>query len=195
MKPAHFLGSALTLALLAAASGAHGQSSVVPPQSFGVAAIEGLGPGAQTTTLTAMPPSLCAVGLQARHLAYGDVMEAGSKRPKGRGQRLHLTFTSPDTRTIASATVNVYGWDRAGVVTAGAESSGTKTRAEAVRKLNVILAAGQGRAASADVWAPNLNSVTSIELLSITFTDLSTWTPAAGHVCRVAPDPLMLVSQ
>lgn len=191
MKPAHFLGSALVLALLTVPSGAGAQRNAAAPQSFGVAGMS----GAQFTSLTAMPPSPCAVGLQARHVAYGNVMEAGAKQPKGPGQRLHLAFTSPDSRTIAGATVNVYGWDRPGVETARSESSAKGARSEAVRTVTVRLPATEGRAAAADVWVPNLNSVTSIDLLSITFRDGSTWTPAAGHVCRIAPDPLMLVSQ
>jgi hypothetical protein len=45
------------------------------------------------------------------------------------------------------------------------------------------------------VWAPGLTAVVSIELMSVKYSDGSTWTPAQGKTCRVAPDPLMLVTQ
>lgn len=184
MKLAHFSGLALMLALPLA----NAQSSVPVPQSYGVAGMEKI--GVETSLLTAMPPSSCAIGLQAKHLADGDMMKTGAAHRKGPGQRLHLSFTSPDSRNIASATVNVRGWDHAGVATTSAESP-----AEAVRTVTVGFPGVQGRTSSADVWVPGLNSVTSIDLLTITFTDGSTWAPAAGKTCRAYPDPLMLITQ
>jgi hypothetical protein len=64
-----------------------------------------------------------------------------------------------------------------------------------VRALAVPFTAGGDRTATADVWAPGLTAVVSIELMSVKYSDGSTWTPAQGKTCRVAPDPLMLVTQ
>lgn len=184
MKLAHFLGLTLILAPLGAAA----QSSVAAGHgSFGVAGMEG------QASLQAMPAaSPCPVALQAKHLADGDMVKTGAGHPKGLGQRLHLTLTSPDARTLSSATFNVRGWTAEGHrLQAGAK----RNPGQETRTLQIPLTSGTGRNASADLWAPGLTSVESVELLAVSYADGSTWTPAVGKTCRVVPDPLMLIAQ
>jgi hypothetical protein len=170
--------------------------------SYGVAGVEGItkvGPDGQAiaTTHTVTPPNPCPVFVQASHLSDGGMVKTGADHfgvdhAKGAGQRLHLKMTSPDARTIASATVNVRGWTAKGR-TALLEAG--DAGAPGVRALAVPFTAGGDRTATADVWAPGLTAVVSIELMSVKYSDGSTWTPAQGKTCRVAPDPLMLVTQ
>jgi hypothetical protein len=187
MKLAHFLGLVLTLAPL----GANAQSDVPVPKSDGVGTMVQIGPDGQTKTLTITLPNRCPIAFQARHLADGDFVKTGDRHPpKGPGQRLHVTLTSPDARTLASATISVRGWTAQGHM----ENAGATNSPQSVRTMQVPLTAGTGRNASADLWVPGMTAVDSVELLSVSYADGSTWTPAAGKSCRITPDPLMLIS-
>ncbi len=160
-------------------------------QSYGAAGIENVGPNWQPPVQTAVLPNPCPVGVLVSHLSDGRTIKTGTAHPMGLGQRLHLTLTSPDSRSIASATLNVRGWTAKGRI----EKAGKdKDAALPVRTLTVFFTAGTGRTASADVWAPGLTAVSSVELTSVTFGDGKTWTPAQGKTCQVTPDPLMLIT-
>lgn len=193
MKLAYFVGLGLVLAPL----GVKAQSGAPVRQSNGVAGVVQMENGGQTRTLpVALPPGACPVSLQARHLADGTMVKTGASHPREQGQRLQLTLTSPDTRTLASATFNVLGWTAQGhLEQTRAHGAQSADGAQAVRTVQTPLAAGAGRNASADLWAPGLTAVESVELVAVAYTDGSTWTPAAGKSCRVTPDPLMLIAQ
>jgi hypothetical protein len=153
-----------------------------------------VGPDGRTipTTTIATPPNLCPVSIQASHLADGNIVKTGANRPEGGGQRLHLYLHSPDQRKIVSATVNLHGWTAKGRI---AQVGSSETAALVLRTLTVPFTPGADRAASADVWVPGLTAVVSVELLSVKYSDGSTWTPPQGKTCRVAPETLMLVTQ
>jgi hypothetical protein len=167
--------------------------------------------GSQTTTLigpdgkpipatrTFPQPNMCPVSIQASHLSDGNVVNTGaglprfySPNPKGVGQLLHFNLRSPDQRTIASATVNLRGWTAKGR-TAKVDSSGDASLP--VRTLTILFAPNADRTVKADVWAPGLTAVVSVELLYVQYADGSAWTPEQGHVCRVVPDHMMLIIQ
>jgi len=184
MKLVAFVGCLLTVApwAVAAQTGA---------QSYGVAGMENMGSGGQSPVQTATLPNPCPVGVRASHLSDGGVVKTGTMHPKELGQRLHLTLTSPDSRSIASATVNLRGWTAKGRIEQTGKDEGA---AQPVRTLTVPFTAGADRTASADVWAPGLTAVSSVELISVAFEDGTTWTQAQGKTCQVTPDPLMLVT-
>ncbi len=195
MKLAGFLGCLL----LFAQPGLVAQNS-----SYGVVGRDTttlVGPGGQaiTTTTPATPPNLCPVYLQASHLSDGSIVKTGANHPQGVAQRLHLKLHSPDQRMIASATVNLRGWTAKGrteqVGQVGASQDAALDAALGVRTLTVPFTPGADRTFSADVWAPGLTAVVSIELLSVKYSDGSTWTPPQGKTCRVTPDLLMVVTQ
>ncbi|MGA3333034.1 MAG: hypothetical protein ABSC62_02600 [Terracidiphilus sp.] len=184
MKLVAFVGCLLTVApwAIGAQTGA---------QSYGVAGMENMGPNGQRPVHTVMVPNPCPVGVRVSHLSDGRTIKTGMAHPKGLGQRLHLTLTSPDSRSIASATVNVRGRTAKGRM----EQAGKDNDAALpVRTLTVPFTAGADRTASADVWAPGLTAVSSVELISVAFGDGTTWTRAQGKTCQVTPDPLMLIT-
>ena len=171
--------------------------------SYGVvgAGVGSIGPDGQTTTVTHAFPqlNLCPVTMQASHLSDGNVVKAGSRlpsaespQPKGVGQRLHLNLHSPDQRTIASATLNLRGWTAKG---RKAQVDSIDDAVLGVRTLTVPFTPNANRTVSTDVWVPGLTAVVSVELLSVKYTDGSTWTAVQGKSCRVAPDHLMLITQ
>jgi hypothetical protein len=160
----------------------------------GAGTMNGLGPDSQANLATRAFPQLnmCPVSIQASHLSDGNVLRTGTNHPKGVGQRLHLKLHSPDQRTIASATLNLHGWAAKG---RKAQVGSSDDAALGVRTLTVPFTLDADRMSSADIWAPGLTAVVSVELLSVNYTDGSTWTPVQGHACRVAPDHLMLITQ
>jgi hypothetical protein len=172
---------------------------LVAQVSYGVAGAAGMtstliGPNGQTTTdAPAFPPlNVCPVSIQASHLSDGNVVRTSTDHAKGVGQRLHLKLHSPDQRTIASATMNLRGWTAKG---RKAQVGSSDDAALGTRTLTVTFTLDGDRMSSADIWVPGLTAVVSVELLSVNYTDGSTWTPVQGHACRVTPDHLMLVTQ
>jgi hypothetical protein len=170
--------------------------------SYGVVGgMNGIGPdGKAVPDKQAYPQlNLCPVSIQASHLSDGNVVRTGavlpgadSPKPKGVGQRLHLKLHSPDQRTIASATLNLRGWTAKGRT---AKLGSSDDASLGVRTLTVPFTLDSDRISSANIWAPGLTAVVSVEVLSVKYTDGSTWTPVQGHACRVAPDHLMLITQ
>lgn len=145
---------------------------------------------AQTTTIRTTMASVCPVGLRAQHLSDGSMVKTRDKQPEGIGQRLHLSFTSA-SHPVARATMNVRGWTTEGRMeqAAGkADKHSTRQGADGVRTLTAPVTDG-----AADVRAPGLTAVTSIELVSLEYADGTTWTQADAGSCYVVPDPLMLV--
>lgn len=194
MKLASFLGCLFLVAPLGLAAQNGG---------YGVGRMEGLtasGSDGQATTTTVTPPNLCPVYLQASHLSDGTIVKTGAGLPKsdhakGVGQRLHLKLSSPDQRTIANATVNLRGWTAKGRTERLGQVGSSDDAALQMRTLTVPFTPRADRTVSADVWVPGLTAVVSVELLSVKYSDGSTWTPPQDKSCRVAPELLMLVTQ
>lgn len=197
MKLAGFLGFLVVVVPLGLAAQNGGASFSIAGESNGATGtITTIGPNGQTVTRSFTVPNPCPISMQASHLSDGSMIKTGSAHPKGvhpagLGQRLHLTLTSPDERTIASAVVNVRGWTATGRMERAAFSHG---QGLSMRTLTVLLTAGTNRSASTDLWAPGLTAVDSVELYSVTFTDGTNWYPDGGRACRVTPDPMMLVA-
>lgn len=186
MRLASFLGCLFLVAPLGLAA----QNS-----GYGVGRMEGIttiGPDGRATTQTVPPPTLCPVSMQASHLSDGRIVKTGADHPKGVGQRLHLKLNNPDQWTITSATVNLRGWTAKGRT---AQVGSSDDAALGLRTLTVPFTPSADRTVSADVWVPGLTAVVSIELLSVKYSDGSTWTPPQGKTCRVAPELLMVVTQ
>jgi hypothetical protein len=64
---------------------------------------------------------------------------------------------------------------------------------DATRTLDVAFPAGSDKNASADLWVPGMSAVYSIDLVSVTYADGSTWKLAAGKTCHTPIDGVMLV--
>jgi hypothetical protein len=184
MRLASFVAGLLAIAPMsvAAQTGAAGG---------GVVVIGGMGAAAQQTVPAARKATLCPVEMQASHLADGNAVKTDASHPKGLGQKLHLTLTSPDSRRIAAATLNVRGWTAKGRVEQAGQD---KAAALTVRTLTAPFTAGADRKASATVWVPELTAVISVELVSVTFGDGTTWTLPPGRTCDVKPDLLMVIT-
>lgn len=163
----------------------------------GVTTVTTYNSATQKTTTVVVPLSqltACPVSVHAQQSSKATAMEVDSSRPKGLAQLLHLTLAKADSSRITNATVNVRGLlpkTRATLtpMTLGADPS------DAIRTLDIAFPAGPeaGKNAIADLWVPGLSAVYSIDLVSITYADGSTWKIAAGKTCRTPIDGVMLV--
>jgi hypothetical protein len=184
--------SVLLLALAIGACPLAAQYTHIPAMQgpFGAAGAQG------GHTLVAVPrPAVndCPVSMRAQHLSDGSMVKTSRPvHPAGIGQRLHLTLTNPDAKQIARAEVTIHGVTPKGRVMQA--STAQENSADATRNMSVSFSAGPHGSASADLWAPGVSAVQSIELDSVTYSDGSIWKVADGVACRITPDPFMLIT-
>jgi len=186
------IASVFLLALAIGACPLAAQYTHIPPMqgSAGATGTEGV-----LTMIVVPPPAVsnCPVFMRAQHLSDGSLVKTGKPtHPAGIGQRLHLTFTNPDSKQIASARVTVHGVTPKGRVMQASSAQGGSS--DATQSLSVTFSPGPDQSATADLWVPGMTAVQSIKLESMMYSDGSTWKAADGKACRVTPDPLMLIS-
>jgi hypothetical protein len=158
------------------------------PQKFDAA-------GQSQTSFRVLSPgdvSPCPAVFKARQGGMGDLVATGPGKPRepGISQQIHLAAAVVlNNRTVVSASVTVHGLtpqSRVMPVEAGDE------RAQASRKLQVSFRNDSAGESAADLAVRGFSAVFSIDIDSVTYADGSTWKSAAG-VCRVVPDPIMLI--
>ena len=138
----------------------------------------------------------CPVDLRAQQAGVADLVQAdagkpdGSK-PKGIAQRLRLMIVGPESARIVAAKVTVRGYSRRGRIRQTFTTDDGS--ADASRTLQVNFSSGH-ETGSAFLWAHGLTAVESVDLLSLTYNDGSIWNIAEGNVCRIIPDPVMLIA-
>jgi hypothetical protein len=142
-----------------------------------------------------LPGIGCPIGMAADQGVWDHtirVHQGKEKLAQPFGQRIILTLNDAHSATIVSATVNVRGLTaRNHMVQAAGD---VNSNGEASRKLSVTFAAnGKGRV-TGDLYIPGFTAVNSIELLQVSYSDGRVWRIGAGNVCRVKPDPMMLIA-
>jgi hypothetical protein len=160
---------------------------------------------AQTVTLkdAAVPltpwsnMSGCPASLQAQQISSADMMQVRKgqqDKPQPSGQRLHLTFTDRDSKQIVAATVAVEGFTfTPRMMNAVLKSQkDQKDSSRATRTIHIAFQAGTSVAA--DILVPGVSAAQSIDLIELSYADGTEWKLAEGQSCRIAPDPLMLIS-
>lgn len=153
-------------------------------------------PKATILVLPSLAPSACPIGMQARQGVWDHTIRVRQgdheKLIQPFGQRFFLTLKDSHPARIVSATLRVHGTTGKNriIQTAGVNNFS----AEATRILKVPFTAEDG-AVSADVYVPGFTSVSSVELQEVTYANGAAWKMSASGVCRVTPDPLMLVAQ
>jgi hypothetical protein len=177
-------------------------------RSFGQGSFDQVGGSATPSSVYVLPAPTgpdCPVAMRAQQRGGGGMLSAGSGRPADIAQhiRLILDGTASDEKTaparVTAATVTVHGTNGKGrTLSAFASQSQFQSQPQQsspwiAKTLEVTLTPGENKSVFADLALPGFTSVKSIRLDSVTYADGSTWTPADGRSCRVAPDPLMLV--
>lgn len=116
--------------------------------------------------------------------------EAQTSQPFG--QRIFLTLNDTRPAAIVAATVKIYGLTAKNHVVqtdnhATADGDATKT-------MSITFAMRQKNGVSSDLYIPGFTAVNSIELIQVSYEDGRVWRIGADSVCRVTPDPMMLIA-
>jgi hypothetical protein len=113
--------------------------------------------------------------------------------PRGFGQRISLKLKDSRPARIVAATVRVHGLNgKSGILPTPADVS---PRSNAIRTVKVRFTEEPDGTASADLRIGGFTSVTSIELMNVTYSDGSIWTISRSNGCQVQPDPFMLITE
>lgn len=168
--------------------------------AFGQSTIEKNPPGSASTSvqnavLSSIPfdNSLCPVGFYASRQAGGQILNASDGKRAGAGQGLHLVLDPLSNSSIESIEVTVYATSlKAMVLPAANRSSGPDTVS---KTFSLERKAGSNGLGEADIWMQQVGSVRWADLVSITFTDGTTWHSTENLGCRAVPSNLLLVGR
>jgi hypothetical protein len=105
-------------------------------------------------------------------------------------QRIHLILAI-GTSPAVSAKIEVRGLSPRSRAKNVSDATGASDLSKA---LDVEFAPEDSKSVAADLLLPGFTSVSSIEVVSVTYQDGSIWRVADHTACRVAPDPVMLVA-
>jgi len=163
--------------------------------SFGVA-----GPTTQGSTVFVLPnvSRVCPIDMHASQGVWDRtirVREGEQERVHSRyGQRISLSLKQTHSARIVSATVRVHGLNGTNrVLPTPAELS--RNHSNAVATLKVKFVEENDGSVSADLWINGFTAVNSVELLDVSYADGSTWRNSGSGLCRVQPDPMMLITE
>ena len=108
------------------------------------------------------------------------------------GQRIFLTLNDTHPSPIVSAVVKVHG------LTAKNHMVQTDRHAtadgDATKTMTINFMARQENSVSSDLYVSGFTAVNSIELVQVSYGDGRVWKIGADNVCRVTPDPVMLIA-
>jgi hypothetical protein len=132
----------------------------------------------------------CPVGFSASRKATGQIMSRANdaKQAGPASQGLHLMLDHLTAPAIESIEITVYGVSsKARVLPAGPALEDISKAFELRRS------AGSNSLSDADVWMHNVGSLSSVDLISITYADGTTWHATENLKCRSVPSNFLLV--
>lgn len=109
------------------------------------------------------------------------------------GQRVSLTLKDSHSAHIISATVRVHGLNGKQRMLPTPTEGAQRWNSVTTRKINFV--EEDDGSVSSDLWINGFTAVYSLQLLDVTYADGSIWRPSGSDVCRVQPDPLMLITE
>jgi hypothetical protein len=184
----------LAIAFLSGSSSLAGQQVTGGQTNFVIPGMQGqncvfIGPlsGPQKPMQCGQGVPACPAMFTVQHLSDGTMIRTGRAHPKGLGQSLHVTL---NVHQGAIATLAVHGYSNKGRATEASLGSSP----DAVRTVTVYLAPAQNSQTAANIWAPELTAVSSIDLVSLNYDDGTNWSAPSGQTCRVTPNPMMLIT-
>jgi hypothetical protein len=108
------------------------------------------------------------------------------------GQRILLTLKDSPT-SVVTATIRVRGLNGTNHMLKTPVTTSESWNAS--RTINITFVDQGGNTAQGDLWIPGFTSVTSIQLLAVSYANGSTWKSSSSNACRVQPDPMMLITE
>jgi hypothetical protein len=132
----------------------------------------------------------CPVGFYASRQAGLQVTTASEAKTLGNGQGLHLTLNHLAKPDIQRIEVTVYA------TSVKLRSLPLDTRSDDTisKTFELTRQTGAESLQEADIWMHEVGSILSADLISITFTDGSTWHAKPNLTCRTIPSNFVLVT-
>lgn len=138
----------------------------------------------------------CPIGMQARQGVWDHTITVhrdGEQFKGPFGQRIFLTLVDVHPARIVAATVRVHGLTgKNHMVQIDGDAGGDPNPA---RTMRIRFDANGNGSVTSDLYAPGFTSISSIELVEVSYADGSIWKIGESNVCRVTPDPLMLIAE
>jgi len=132
----------------------------------------------------------CPVGFAASRQATGQIISAADTRQPGSAQGLHLTLKNlKNMPAIESIEVKVYGTSQKGLYFP-VDTSSTDTVSKTFELHRV---SDDTSLTEADVWMHLVGSLRWADLISITYSDGTTWHATENFKCRAIPSNFLLV--
>lgn len=137
--------------------------------------------------------SACPIGMYASQSLWNHniAVQKGIGNEKF-GQRISLSLRDSHPARIVAATVRVHGLNGKNRMLLTPTDSNQKW--SAVKTLRVKFLRESDGSVSGDLWIGGFTSVGLIELIDVSYADGSMWRQAGLNLCRVQPDPMMLIS-
>jgi hypothetical protein len=133
----------------------------------------------------------CPVGFSASRQADFQTMLARDRSEPGPAQGLHLMLSHLNSPAIQSIEVTVYGISpKLRALPVDVPSSDTISKTFELQRQT-----GSNSLTEGDVWMHNVGSLNRVDLISITYTDGSTWHATNSLKCRVVPSNFVLVTR
>lgn len=140
-----------------------------------------------------LPQPTCPVQMHALQGGSSGLTAVRDGQPSNvPGQRIHLVLSGGQARQTTAAHVTVRGLSGRNRTVQTPATSGVVP--DRIRTLDAKFSPESATEVAADLVLPGFTAVLSIQLDSITYTDGSVWMVSGKRACRVAPDPLVLVS-
>jgi hypothetical protein len=137
----------------------------------------------------------CPIGMQARQGVWDHTftVHRDGREFKGPfGQRIFLTLVDAHQARITAATVRVLGLTGKNHMVQ-IDNAAAEDR-NAARTLRITFDLSGNGSVTSDLYAPGFTSISSIELVEVSYADGTVWKISGSDVCRVTPDPLMLIA-
>ena len=194
--------AALFAAAFVLGAAASAQAPAKTPSTGGIpVTVTTFGPDGQTRTTTVVisPVGGCPVAMRAKQGGTTQMIKTGQKPPETQpyepmpkpSQHIHLILWGfAKNKRVASAVITARGLSARGRIDRAASGSSSELR----RTMTVTFTPDDDGTISAYVDLPAFTSVSSLQLESITYSDGSDWKLPDQHMCRVTPDPVMLVA-
>jgi hypothetical protein len=150
---------------------------------------------APLTQITVIQPTapMCPVRMNAQQSAGSTLLSVrGDQNPSAPAQHIHLVLSQDRTGQIASAKIRVRGLSGKNRLVQA--DCGQEVSYDRFQTLDVPFNEEKQSGFGADLVLPGFASVQSIEILSITYGDGSTWKLESHNACQVAPDPMMRIA-
>ena len=135
----------------------------------------------------------CPVGMRASQSLWNHniAVQKGLGHQKF-GQRLSLVLKDPRHARITEATVRVHGLTgKNRMLETGNRSDGS----ESATTIHLSFGQKEDNEAMGDLWVPGFTAVTTVELQDVSYSDGSLWRVSGLDICRVQPDPVMLITE